>query len=199
MVVADMLAGFDGFKSSLPHEYQAIIADFRGRLALDDQSVDDGPAMVELVEQAYSLARSKEARLRMTSKHPVPVEIVKTLFHRRTDRGMSLSPWTSRCIRAGELQEIVTTTDQPSQAGDRVDAVGFLGFVRFDEAAVLERGDQLWHAGRLLGIVAGFDECHAPNHYNVLITVPELVTAEDLDLRPGDILRFTEQPCRSVN
>jgi L-arabinose 1- dehydrogenase len=191
-VGADMLDGYQGFKSSLDHEYRGIMADFRDAVAAGPARTDDGPIVAELVEQAYRTARGKERRLRMPSKDPVRAALVKLLFHRRDDRGMSLSPWASRCVRAGDVHELVTTTDHPTAPGDRIDAVGFLGFAEFRAATVLERGDQLWLGERMIGIVVGFDECHAPNHYNVLIQVDRLLSAEDLDLRTGDLVLFKE-------
>nr|WP_225847438.1 hypothetical protein [Streptomyces sp. HPF1205] len=105
---------------------------------------------------------------------------------------MTLSPWSSRCVRAGEVHGLVSTTERPSVPGQRIDAVGFLGFVSFQAAAVVERGDEVWFGGKLLGVVAGFDECHAPNHYNILIETQRLVTAETADLRIGDHVVFRE-------
>lgn len=191
-LTADMLAGYDGFKSSLDHEYLGIMAGFRAAVAAGPARRDDGPVVVEMVEQAYRIARAKEARLRMQAKVPVSAGLVKLLFHRRDDRGMTLSPWFSRCVRAGEVHELVSTTERPSAPGQRVDAVGFLGFASFQAAAVVERGDEVWFGGRLLGVVAGFDECHAPNHYNILIETQRLVTAETADLRIGDQVVFRE-------
>lgn len=185
---ADMLAGYDGFKASLDHEYRGILDEFK---SAGPSYVDAGPDLVRLVADAYSIARAKERRLRMTAKSPVDTTVVKLLFHARTDRGMTFSPWLSRCVPAGQIHELVTTTDRPSRPGDRVDRVGFLGFTEFRAPAVVERGDEVWLGERLrLGVVAGFDECHAPNHYNILIGTDRLLTAGDVDLRPGDLVRF---------
>src|SRR5207248_3127576 len=43
------------------------------------------------------------------AKRPVTATLVKVLVHRRNDRGMSLEPYASRCIRQGEIHELVTT------------------------------------------------------------------------------------------
>jgi predicted dehydrogenase len=188
---ADMLAGFPRPKSSLDHEYAAIVADF-SRVAEQDGYADRGKDLVRLVADAYARARAKERRLRTTSKAPVSAELVKLLHHRRDDRGMVLSPSRSRCIAAGELHELVTTTDRPSAPGDPVDVVGFIGFAAFKAPAIVERGDAVWLADRQIGVVAGFDECHAPNHLNIIIDVPQLVAAGDLDARVGHLIRFEE-------
>ncbi|MBB5157229.1 Gfo/Idh/MocA family protein [Saccharopolyspora phatthalungensis] len=186
---ADLLAGYTEFKSSLEHEYSGILTAFREAVAEGRTYRDPGPDVVALVAHAYKVARTKETRQRMVAKKDCSAAMVKLLFHTRDDRGMKLSPWGSRCVSAGEIHELVTTTDRPVREGERVDNVGFLGFAEFLQATVLERGDEVWLGGdQRLGKIIGFDECHFPNHYNVLIEVPALVTAADLDLRPGDAI-----------
>lgn len=189
---ADMLAGYDGFKASLDHEYRGILDEFK--TAGDPGRFDAGPALVQLVHDAYAIARTKERRLRMVAKDPVSTRVVKLLFHSLDGRGMTFSPWLSRCVPAGQIHELVTTTDRPARPGDRVDRVGFLGFTEFRAPAVIERGDEVWLGQRRLGTVAGFDECHAPNHLNILIDADRLLTAGDVDLRPGDEIRFLPAP-----
>jgi predicted dehydrogenase len=205
---ADFLAGFAGFKSSLHHEYAGILTAFRAAIENGEHGSDHaGPAAVTLVEEAYAVARAREERSRpapgVVRRAPAEATLIDLLFHRRADRGMTLSPWTSRCVRAGEIHELVTTTDRPELPGDRVDAVGFLGFAEFHGGTVLRRGDEVRvsranasadAAPQLLGAVVGFDECHHPNHYNVLIATDRLHSAETLDLRVGDDVLFTAAP-----
>ncbi|MFD8212270.1 Gfo/Idh/MocA family protein [Streptomyces sp. NPDC059697] len=201
---ADMLAGYDGFKASLSHEYDGILADFRRAVEAGFADYrDPGPDIVALVEEAYRVGRTKHTRLRMSSKNPVSTKVVRLLFHVTENRGMTLSPWGSRAIPAGQIHELVTTTDRPSAEGDRVDRAGFLGFVEFQDPAMLCRGDEVWvrqpgRADRRIGTLAGFDECHYPNHYNVLIDSDRLWTAGDISLEPGDEIRFVEGPQEEI-
>jgi predicted dehydrogenase len=188
----DMLAGFTGFKSSLAHEYAAILADFARAVADPATYTDLGPETVHLVDTAYRMARRKERRQRMSAKQPLGATLVKLLFHSRDERRMRLSRWSSRCVRAGDVHELVTTTDRPRRSGDRVDRVGFLGFATFPAAGVIERGDRVYAGERLVGTVAGFDECHAPNHLNILIDFDRVLTAADLDLAVGAEITFME-------
>lgn len=116
--------------------------------------------------------------------------LVKLLFHRRTERGMTLIAEQSRCVRAGEVHELLTTDQSGLVAGSRVDRVGFLGFVEVGNAGVLDVGDRLVVAGRQVGVVAGFDACHFPNHYNVVVAASRLLTATDLGLVPGQVVDF---------
>lgn len=105
---------------------------------------------------------------------------------------MALSPWTSRCVRAGDVHELVTTVDRPLRPGDRVDSVGFIGFAAFAQPGVVQRGDEVWIGERRVGLVAGFDESHAPNHLNVLIQADRLYSAGELDAVVGGEVRFLE-------
>lgn len=189
-LTADMLAGFAGFKASLAHEYHGILADFRDAVTAGPAWTDHGPQIVRLIETAYRVARRREDRLRMIAKAPVQASLVKLLFHYRDDRGMTLSPWDTRCVARGEVHELVTTVDRPQRAGDTVDRVGFLGFVEFSAATVLGRGDRVLVAGRQVGTVRGFDECHFPNHYNILVETDRVLSAADLDLRVGHEIQF---------
>ena len=127
------------------------------------------------------------------AKRPVAGELVKVLVHRREDRGMTVEPYASRCVRAGELHELVSTDLSEAQAGTRVDRVGFLGFTEISRAGVIDRGDTVWIGGRPVGTVLGFDACHFPNHYNILISTGEPVTGEELGLAPEAEVRFTQR------
>lgn len=125
-------------------------------------------------------------------KSAVSGNVVKVLVHRREDRGMRLAEFTSRCVRRGEVHELVTTDQGEAEPGARIDRVGFLGFVEIGGAGVLDRGDRVWCGDRLVGTVLGFDTCHFPNHYNVLIAADALVTGPDLDLRPDSTIAFRQ-------
>jgi hypothetical protein len=123
-------------------------------------------------------------------KVAVRASLVKLLFHRRTERGMTLIPEQSRCVRAGEVHELLTTDHSGLTAGSRVDQVGFLGFVELGNAGVLDVGDHVLVSGRQIGVVAGFDACHFPNHYNIVVAATALLTAADLDLALGQTIAF---------
>ena len=138
---------------------------------------------------------SESDRQPFETKRPVHGVMVKLLRHRRDDRGMTLIEPQARCVRAGELHELVTT-DQDGGPGDTIDRVGFLGFVEIEAAGVIERGDPVWVAGRTVGTVLGFDESHFPNHYNVVIASGRTLTADDLGLAPEDAVGFNAPPRR---
>lgn len=128
------------------------------------------------------------------AKRAAVASLVKLLFHERDDRGMRLIEHATRCVQRQEIHEIVTTDQRDLAPGDRVDRVGFIGFAEFSVGGVVERGDTVLLDGRSIGVVAGFDECHFPNHYNVLIESRMLLTGADGDIGIGSELRFQPEP-----
>lgn len=127
-------------------------------------------------------------------KRTLTGRVVKVLIHHRRERGMSLEPHASRCVRAGDIHELVTTDHVGTHEGARIDRVAFLGFAEFTRGGVLDRGDELRIGNLLVGTVLGFDACHFPNHYNVLISTGTPVSGGDLRLRPEATLSFTPPP-----
>jgi Family of unknown function (DUF6917) len=124
------------------------------------------------------------------TKRPVAATVVKVLKHRRDDRGMRLEPFASRCVRAGEVHELVTTDEPDTATGARVDRVGFLGFAEIGNAGVIDRGDRVLVDGAPVGTVLGFDACHFPNHYNVLILTDRPTTGPELAVKPETKIAF---------
>jgi 1-deoxy-D-xylulose-5-phosphate synthase len=124
------------------------------------------------------------------AKHIVSGHIVKVLKHRRDDRGMTLEEFGSRCVRTGEIHELLTTDHLDAPPGSTIDRVAFLGFVEVEGAGVIDRGDEVWAGDRLIGTVLGFDACHFPNHYNLIIATENPVTGPELGLMPDSAIRF---------
>ncbi|MGV9357847.1 DUF6917 domain-containing protein [Streptomyces misionensis] len=127
------------------------------------------------------------------AKRVVRGALVKVLVHRRTDRGMRLEEHAARCVRRGEVHELVTTDQWEPRPGARVDRVGFLGFVELECGGVIDRGDLVRIGDAVVGTVLGFDACHLPNHYNILIHAERPASGLDLELRPEDAVSFTQE------
>lgn len=123
-------------------------------------------------------------------KKSVDGTVVKVLKHHRHDRGMVLEEHTSRCVQRGEVHELVTTDQVDTPPGGTVDRVGFLGFAEIAGAGVLDRGDEVWVGRERIGTVLGWDACHFPNHYNILIACDPPRTGPEVGLEPGAGIRF---------
>jgi hypothetical protein len=107
------------------------------------------------------------------------------------DRGMSLIEYESRCVRRGETHELVTTDEHDRKPNQRINRVGFLGFIEIENAGLIERGDVVLIGDRRIGCVAGFDDCHFPNHYNIVLETKTLFTGLTIDLRVEDAIVFS--------
>ncbi|WP_045744399.1 DUF6917 domain-containing protein [Actinoplanes rectilineatus] len=123
-------------------------------------------------------------------KRVVEAVLVKVLTHRRDDRGMTLESYASRCVRRGEVHELLTTDHEYTDP--RMDRVSFLGFAEVTTAGVLDRGDEVLAGDRVIGTVLGFDACHFPNHYNILIRRDTPVTGPELGLTPEAAISFRQ-------
>ncbi|MCL2897124.1 DUF6917 domain-containing protein [Brenneria tiliae] len=136
-----------------------------------------------------------EAKFRSESignKVIVSGQIVKKLFHKQNDRGMTLIEFSSRCVRRGEIHELVTTTHHSLKPRDLIDKVGFIGFIEIKNPGVIEKNDLVFAGESYVGRVIGFDECHFPNHYNILIESDQLFCANDFNLRLTEIITFID-------
>jgi hypothetical protein len=162
-----------------------------------DKQVENGQAENGQAENGQAEnGQAENGQAENGPKREVQGVLVKVLTHRRDDRGMRLEPFASRCVRQGEVHELVTTDHRETAAGARIDRVGFLGFVEISAAGVLDRGDEAWIGGRRIGTILGFDGCHFPNHYNVLIAMDEPRTGPELNLCPEALIRFTAARAR---
>lgn len=130
-------------------------------------------------------------------KRTVTGTLVKVLWHHRDDRGMHLEAYASRCVHQGEVHELVTTDHTRTAPGARIDRVAFLGFVEILRAGVVDRGDHLWIDEHQIGTVLGFDACHFPNHYNILIAASPPRSGLDLALQPEAAIRFAQAADRA--
>lgn len=127
----------------------------------------------------------------MADKILTRTKVIKLLHHSREDRGMALIAEASRCVRMGEVHELVSTDQTDLGPGARIDRVGFIGFVEILNAGVLEAGDNVFIEGRTIARLVGFDCCHFPNHYNIIIACDRLMTADNLELSVGDGVTFS--------
>ncbi|WDE08985.1 hypothetical protein SG34_029840 [Thalassomonas viridans] len=119
---------------------------------------------------------------KVSIKTDVTGKIVKLLHHKQTMRGMTLIPHKTRCLQRYQIHELVTTDHKNLAPGDAINRVGFLGFAELSSGGVVEAGDRVFIEKQLIGTVSGFDECHFPNHYNIIIETDRCLCADDLHL-----------------
>ena len=133
--------------------------------------------MVEPYEAGIARGRSRSIKTDVSGR------IVVVLDTRRENRHLELIHPFSRCVRAGDVHELVLTDDTHAQPGSVVNRVAGVGFLVFDEAGVLMVGDAMRLTnGQVVGTVVGFDNSHYPNHFNIVLYNPEWLSGRDLGL-----------------
>ena len=127
-------------------------------------------------------------------KIPVCGSLCVVLRGTLQERGLVLISQPSRCLRAGEVHELILTDEPGAKPGERVNSIGYLGFFTVTQPGVIVAGDTVQldglHGGTLVGTLAGFDETHMPNHQNIVIRVSRLTTGEELGASLGQGIRF---------
>ena len=90
----------------------------------------------------------------------------------------------SRCIKKDDVHELIMTNEHCGP-GSTVNNIAYVGFVRIVTGGVVIQGDEVYVNEQLLGMIAGFDETHMPNHQNIIIAAHSLYTGQELGFEPG--------------
>lgn len=123
-------------------------------------------------------------------RKPMEGRFVEILDLQCDDRKLSLIAARSRVVRRHDIHELMLTDERDAAPGGTVNGVDYLGFVEFPAGGMLVYGDAVVISGRRIGTVAGFDESHFPNHYNVVIKGLCRATGVDLGQYPDDPVVF---------
>jgi len=135
-------------------------------------------------------AAGKFAANPYAKKSAVEGPLVVVLQGRMEDRGLALITPISRCLRRYDVHELILTDEAGAKPGSRVDRIAYLGFFAVEAGGVLVSGDEVLLDGRPVGVLAGFDETHMPNHLNIVIRTDRLLTGVELGASLGAAVSF---------
>lgn len=131
-----------------------------------------------------------DSDLPCASKAPVSARINTVLHARADNRGLELVPFPSRAVLKHEIHELIVTAEEVKPGGT-VNQIAYLCFFEVLESGMLWSGDLLEINDTSYGYLAGYDFAHMPNHMNIVVQIREpLKTGLEMDLKPGDPLRF---------
>ena len=134
--------------------------------------------------------RLLDSDLPCAAKPPLDARINTVLHARADNRGLELCPFPSRAVLKNEIHELIVTSED-AKPGSTVNRIAYLCFFEVLESGMLWQGDLLEINGKPYGYLAGYDCAHMPNHMNIVIqTRAPLQTGHELNLQPGDTLRF---------
>jgi len=132
------------------------------------------------------------AKVKFTQKRVVKGRFVVVLEGTIENRGIELIHPGSRCVRQGEIFELICTDEQTARPAGRVDRATYLGFCEVVQPGVLRVGDRVEIHGQAIGRVAGFDETHFPNHQNVVIKTDSDKTPPSVSYGLEDEIAFVQ-------
>lgn len=102
------------------------------------------------------------------SKSPVVGRVVAVLRGTTQQRGLQITEFRSRAVLSGAVHELMIT-DEAAEIGATVNHVALIAFFEVTTAGVILVGDHVFAGDVELGVVAGFDETHMPNHQNICL------------------------------
>ena len=123
-----------------------------------------------------------------TEKRETEGQLVAVLGLASDKRGLVLIPQQARVLCKNEIHELVTTDEAGAGAEKRVDRIGVIGFFEVIQGGYVTAGDSISIGDKKIGKVAGFDETHFPNHYNVVVITSKRFSGLEAGFQVGDKL-----------
>jgi hypothetical protein len=123
-------------------------------------------------------------------KEVVRGTVCAVLMQRLDNRGLELVVPPSRAVRAGDVHELLLSDEQFLHRGQRIDRITGLVFFVVTQPGVILRGDRLTIDAAPIGSVLGFDESHAPNHLNIVLSAEQRRYGRGTGLTLGGKLEF---------
>ncbi len=136
------------------------------------------------IQRNDSGAEPRVCRNRLESR------FVEILDLKCDDRALSLISGRSRAVRRYDIHELMLTDESDAKPGGTANGVHYIGFVEFPLGGMIVYGDSVVIGGKSIGTIAGFDESHFPNHYNIVIKGPQRLSGVDLGQYPDDPVIF---------
>ncbi len=128
-----------------------------------------------------------------SSKRKIQSSVVAVLQLVMEGRGLNLIKPISRAVKKNEIHELIVTDEKEAKPGSVVNQVSYIAFIEISQGGVIVVGDEVYWNNNLLGIVAGFDDTHMPNHQNIILYSPKRVTGKDLHISIEDTIIIQAQ------
>ena len=104
-------------------------------------------------------------------------------------RGLRLEAYRSRALPRHSIHELMLT-DEAAGPGDTVMRVALSCFFEVEQQGVLLIGSEVYAGDLRLGVVAGFDETHMPNHQNICLRSDSLVDGKSAGIEVEGVVEF---------
>ncbi len=117
--------------------------------------------------------------------------VVAVLDFATDKRGLHLITQPSRAVISGHVHELIITDDSEAGPDSHIDRVAYLAFIAICESGMLLQHDVVYLNDEKIGMLAGFDETHMPNHQNIVIKGESRSTGKERNIAIGDRFRFS--------
>jgi len=124
-----------------------------------------------------------------SNKSTVTADFIVIMDETVEERRLSLIPQLSRVVSQNEIHELIFTCEQVAP-GSVVNKISYCGFALIKNGGVLLHGDEILINDNYIGILAGFDETHYPNHLNIVIQTEQLKSGKQMGLQLYDTISF---------
>jgi hypothetical protein len=83
---------------------------------------------------------------------------------------------------------LITTDEIGAALGKTVERVGNIGFFEVTQGGSVAVGDPIFINEEKIGKIAGFDETHFPNHYNIVVLTSKRISGLEVGFHIGSKL-----------
>ena len=139
----------------------------------------------------YTRALFKENPFNL--KRSIECLVVAVLQARLDNRSLRLIPQISRVLKKNDIHELIFTDEKESKPETIVNRIAYIAFIEILKGGVMVVGDKVYWNNNLLGIVAGFDDTHIPNHQNIILYSPKISTGKELGIQVEDPVLISSQ------
>lgn len=129
--------------------------------------------------------------IKFLKKVPVTAKVIAVLSGTIEKREMEVIYPETRALRYGDIFELCCT-DEDISPGSKINKVSYLGFLEVTQGGILKVGDEviILNKGEFLGTIGGFNESHAPNHINVILSSGKILITDFKGLKLKENLQF---------
>jgi len=122
------------------------------------------------------------------SKIDIEGKFVVVLDGKLNNRGLNLIQPISRAFSKNTIIELIGTDEQNAEPGTVVNNICYIGFIELLNSGVILTGDNVIWNEKEIGVIAGYDNTHMPNHQNTIVKMNELISGKELGIKLNDKL-----------
>jgi hypothetical protein len=120
------------------------------------------------------------------SKVDIQGKVVVVLDGRLDNRSLNLIVPISRAFRKHDVIELIGTDEVNAKPGENVNTIAYIGFIEILNSGVILNGDEVIINGKKIGVIAGYDDTHLPNHQNVIVKMDNRTSGKELNIEIND-------------